>query len=125
MFLANYSKNLNSKNIIGRTSSVKYGKISATLLLGILIFLMMFIGHELEQIPIDYFFENDNVEWIKNYWKYIEKTGIYQELLNDKSNIENTYRKYDVEIEPILKEAYLIEDIRYDNDFIFIIMICL
>ncbi|OUM65001.1 hypothetical protein PIROE2DRAFT_8064 [Piromyces sp. E2] len=76
-------------------------------------------NEELELIAKDYFLENDNVEWINNYCKYIEKIGIYQKLLGDKSSIENTYLKYDVEIEPILSEACLIEDIRYDNEFIF------
>ncbi|ORX51094.1 hypothetical protein BCR36DRAFT_326160, partial [Piromyces finnis] len=78
-------------------------------------------NEQLELDSLDYFIEKDNIEWIKYYWKYIEKTAIYKEMGKEvfMDWIPYTYLKHKVEIEPIISEAYYIEDIRNDNDFIF------
>eukprot|EP00833_Pecoramyces_ruminatium_P015003 jgi/Orpsp1_1/1189035/evm.model.d7180000069005.1 len=82
------------------------------------------------------FFENDNIEWIKNYWKYIKKTDIYKDIFfkednkkrekknkklydQRKENITYLYFKHKVELDPIISEAYFIEDISNDDEFIF------
>jgi len=75
----------------------------------------------LEQEALDSFIQNDNIEWIKNYWKYITKTEIYKEMCKEifMDWLPYTYLKHKVQIDPIISEAYYIEDIRNDNDFIF------
>jgi len=70
---------------------------------------------------LDSFIEKDNFEWIKNYWKYIEKTEIYKEMFKEIfiDWLPIIYLKHKREIDIILSEAYYIEDIRNDNEFIF------
>ncbi|OUM58337.1 hypothetical protein PIROE2DRAFT_16421 [Piromyces sp. E2] len=78
-------------------------------------------NEEVEQDALDSFIMKDNIKWLKDYWKYIEKTEIYKEM-GKESFMEwqpITYIKHKVEIDSILAEAFYLEDIRNDNSFIF------
>jgi len=78
-------------------------------------------GEDIEYEFLDSFIEKDNFEWIKNYWKYIEKTEIYKEMFKEIFTdwLPIIYLKHKRDIDTILSEAYYIEDIRNDNEFIF------
>lgn len=79
------------------------------------------IDSDMELSAIEFFTEGDNIEWIKKYWKYVEKTNIYQGMFMEKlkGKFYLTYLKYKREIDKILSKAYYIEDIHDDHEFIF------